>query len=198
MKWYAIVSGRVPGIYTSWPEASSQVKGFKGAIYKGFDTEKEAKDYMKASMRTEVKDAKWTIYTDGSYVSSPPRAGYGVLFVDNSNTDMMYAYAGRVKGKLTNNTGELTGVLTALKLLGDDSAVIYTDSEYVIKMITTPLGPKAANRELLQQIKDLMRSDISVKWVKGHSGQQYNEIADQLADIGRRANHYDTFEVFSL
>ena len=41
-KYYAIVSGRKPGIYDNWPVAQAQVTGYPGAKFKGFPTRKEA------------------------------------------------------------------------------------------------------------------------------------------------------------
>lgn len=40
--FYAVAKGRSPGVYKSWSECSSQVKGFSSAIYKKFETENAA------------------------------------------------------------------------------------------------------------------------------------------------------------
>jgi|TARA_B100001094_G_scaffold130957_1_gene126791 ribonuclease HI len=45
-KFYGVVKGHVPGIYTTWDEAKAQVHGYKDAMYKSFKTEAEAKEYM--------------------------------------------------------------------------------------------------------------------------------------------------------
>lgn len=44
--YYAVKSGKIPGIYRSWSECEVQVKCYPGAVYKGFVTEKEAKAYL--------------------------------------------------------------------------------------------------------------------------------------------------------
>ena len=49
-KFYAIKQGVKPGIYTDWGEASAQVQGFKGAIYKGFDTREEAEAFLEGEV----------------------------------------------------------------------------------------------------------------------------------------------------
>ncbi|MBQ1472631.1 MAG: ribonuclease H family protein, partial [Lachnospiraceae bacterium] len=54
-KFYAIKAGVKPGIYTDWGEASAQVKGFKGAIYKGFETRAEAEAFMNGTVAKEQK-----------------------------------------------------------------------------------------------------------------------------------------------
>ncbi|CAL5221077.1 g3203 [Coccomyxa viridis] len=45
--FYAVRVGRTPGqIFRSWPECEAQVKGVKGAQYKGFKSEGEALSYL--------------------------------------------------------------------------------------------------------------------------------------------------------
>lgn len=45
-RFYAVRVGRNPGIYTSWPEASKQVTGFKHARFKGFREYDDACQWM--------------------------------------------------------------------------------------------------------------------------------------------------------
>ncbi len=52
--FYAVVRGRKPGIYTRWSEAGGaeeQVKGYPGAIYKGFCLRREAEAYLRSTER---------------------------------------------------------------------------------------------------------------------------------------------------
>lgn len=42
-KWYVVINGRKPGIYTSWEECAVQVKGYRNAVYRSYETEAEAK-----------------------------------------------------------------------------------------------------------------------------------------------------------
>jgi viroplasmin and RNaseH domain-containing protein len=42
MSYYAVAKGKQPGIFKTWSECESQVKGFSGAVYKKFKTETEA------------------------------------------------------------------------------------------------------------------------------------------------------------
>lgn len=46
-KFYAVFKGRKPGIYMSWNECKVQVNGFSGAIFKSFNTEQEARDFLR-------------------------------------------------------------------------------------------------------------------------------------------------------
>jgi len=44
--FYAVKKGRAPGIYKTWVECEAQVKGFAGAIFKGFRSRAEAKKFI--------------------------------------------------------------------------------------------------------------------------------------------------------
>lgn len=39
---YVVLVGRMPGIYTSWPETHKLVEHFEGAVFKGYETYEEA------------------------------------------------------------------------------------------------------------------------------------------------------------
>ena len=44
--WYAVKSGRKPGLFTSWDDCKLQVIGYPGASYKGFFTKEEAMEFL--------------------------------------------------------------------------------------------------------------------------------------------------------
>ena len=45
-KYYVVLVGRSCGIFQSGEDCEKQVKGSKGAIYKGFKTLEEAQDWI--------------------------------------------------------------------------------------------------------------------------------------------------------
>ncbi|KAM0242437.1 hypothetical protein ACHAPO_000856 [Fusarium lateritium] len=47
--FYAVKVGRAPGIYHTWDECSEQVNRFPGAVFQGFVTAEEAREYMGGS-----------------------------------------------------------------------------------------------------------------------------------------------------
>lgn len=47
--FYAVRSGRKPGVYTSWNECKMNINGFGGAVYKKFDTQAEAEQFANVS-----------------------------------------------------------------------------------------------------------------------------------------------------
>jgi ribonuclease HI len=81
------------------------------------------------------------VYTDGSCIhNGQPNAlaGYGVYFSENDSRNE----SKKVIGKQSNNTGELTGVIRAMEILEEnlknsEKIAIYTDSEYVIKCLSS-------------------------------------------------------------
>ena len=46
MSYYAVARGKSIGIFSSWNDCQEQVKGFKGAIYKKFTSQKEAEEFI--------------------------------------------------------------------------------------------------------------------------------------------------------
>ena len=46
MPYYAIRSGRTPGVYSSWAEAQTHIAGFKGAVHKKFNSQAEADAFV--------------------------------------------------------------------------------------------------------------------------------------------------------
>ena len=41
-KYYVVWKGVTPGVYTSWTDCQLQIKNYKGALYKSFETREEA------------------------------------------------------------------------------------------------------------------------------------------------------------
>ena len=65
-KFYAVRSGRVPGIYTDWPSAQKQIVGWTKPKHKCFSTRAEAQRFLGAiETRPLVDDADTQVYEDG-------------------------------------------------------------------------------------------------------------------------------------
>lgn len=134
---------------------------------------------------------KVTIYTDGACSGNPGKGGWGAVLIYGEHIKEISGYA----VETTNNQMELTAPIMALRSLKQTvEVVIYTDSTYVKNGIEQWIfgwqknGWKTANKkpvknsELWQQLlSETKRHKITWQWVKGHSGDKYNEIADRLA-----------------
>ena len=155
MKFYAVAKGRKTGIFTSWPQAEQQVKGFAGARYKSFKTREEAKAFLENPVyRAGAKKSNASaapkkgpapeettpenaviVYTDGGAIGNPGPGGYGVVFQDGRQ------FSGGF-GMTTNNRMELMAVIVALEALRESlekepsPVILHSDSRYVINGIT--------------------------------------------------------------
>ena len=128
------------------------------------------------------------IYTDGSCLKNPDGPG-GWAFcyipeieIENENKRVIIVSNG--DKSTTNNRMELTAVIEALRFIGNDlinEYKIYTDSQLTIKCAT---GVWKRNKNLdLWKLYDKYSKGIkfNFEWVKGHSGNTYNELVDQAA-----------------
>lgn len=202
-KYYAVVRGKIPGIYNNWKETELQVKGFSGAIYKGFKTKNEAEEFMKKSTITEKHDvAKTTsnqniIYTDGS--CKDKMCGFGVIILTPNQEK--YTVYGKVPESIYdkstkqqfNDVAELYAIYVALSLV-EGNITLYTDCNYAVTTLTTYIHDwikndnfsKRENHELIKGIYDKMSNRIiNYQHINGHVGIKYNEECDILADKGR-------------
>lgn len=105
--FYVVVKGRSPGIYTRWSGAGGaeeQVKGFVGAVYRGFVTREAAEAYHRSGGKiVSAPEPKWVgpeLASAGGAPLSPPRlteapaleyqkdlrAGKVVIFTDGAST----------------------------------------------------------------------------------------------------------------
>lgn len=51
-KAYAVLKGRMPGVYRTWGECEAQTKGFSGPVFKGFMSVEEAEAWLKGGGKT--------------------------------------------------------------------------------------------------------------------------------------------------
>ena len=101
----------------------------------------------------------------------------------------------------TNNRMELMAAIRALEALKRPSKLtLHTDSTYVKDGLTrwitrwkrngwkTAARKPVKNKDLWQALDAVCeRHDITWKWVRGHDGNEGNEIADALAVRGAKA-----------
>ncbi len=134
------------------------------------------------------------IYTDGACRGNPGPGGWGALLLAGRHRKEMFGG----EPETTNNRMELTAVIEALNVLkGSRSVILHTDSKYVKDGIESWIenwkkrGWKTAakkpvkNQDLWMALDEARsRHDIDWRWVKGHAGNEGNEEADRLANLG--------------
>ena len=139
-----------------------------------------------------VKKSKITIYTDGACRGNPGPGGWGAVLTNSGHEKTLKGF----EPNTTNNRMELTAAIMALAAIKTSANVeLFTDSTYVKNGITEWIaGWKAkswrtSTRKAVKNVdlwKDLdemsARHEVEWKWVRGHSGDIGNELADQLAN----------------
>ena len=135
---------------------------------------------------------KYIIYTDGACSGNPGPGGWGaVIFENETNQKNISGYVENT----TNNRMELLAAIMALKHIKDNSEItVYTDSTYVKSGITEWIlkwkkndwknanKKPVKNKDLWLKLSDLcQKNKVGWKWVKGHSTNKYNNLADELA-----------------
>jgi ribonuclease HI len=134
------------------------------------------------------------IWTDGACRGNPGPGGWGALM--RSGEHLRELHGG--ERDTTNNRMELTAVIEALAAIKRTGrVVIHTDSQYVKLGITewmarwkrrgwkTSDNKPVKNQDLWQRLSELAAAHpIDWRWVKGHAGDEGNERADALANLG--------------
>lgn len=152
---------------------------------------------------TQTPTAEVTLYTDGGAEPNPGFGGWAAILIDPATGKSKELSGGEHPS--TNNRMELTAAIRGLEALVTRCRVrLYTDSQYLRKGVTEWLPGWMArgfkrktgelqNEDLWRLLSELVtRHDIEWHWVKGHSGNRYNERADQLAAQAIRAQRRET------
>jgi ribonuclease HI len=77
---------------------------------------------------------------------------------------------------------ELQAVIEALGFLDDnDECLIYSDSQLVINCAVGK-WKRNANKDLWEIYdKNIKNKKVKYEWIKGHNGNEYNELVDKVA-----------------
>lgn len=190
-KYYAVKKGRKTGVYTTWAETQAQVKGFSGAVFKSFPTEKEALAFVEGiNDNTPITMDEQTVeaYVDGSFDRHKKTYGSGIVFLKNQQIiheisrkgdDPRYIESFQIAGEVF----AALGAIKWAKVNGYNRIILYYDYIGIENWAT---GLWKANKPISQdycRYYQMVASGIEVifKKVKAHSGVAYNERADELA-----------------
>ncbi len=118
------------------------------------------------------------IHTDGACKGNPGRGGWAAVIQQNGTQRTISGS----DPQTTNNRMEMTGVIRGLEAVEPSAKVlINSDSTYVINTMTKGWKRKV-NHDLWDQLDRLVKNrNITWRWVRGHSGDPGNELADSAA-----------------
>ena len=131
------------------------------------------------------------IYCDGSATTANLPGGWAfVVLVDG----VKYTEASGFLGKATNNIAELTAAISGLEyvkqhgsLSSAKSITLISDSQLTLKYASGDYQCRKPHLvPLYCKLRQLyVKMNITTRWVKGHSGDTYNEQCDILAKAAR-------------
>ena len=169
-----------PGVYASWTECRLQIQGYKGAIYKSFDTEEEAAQAFATPAHVYLQRHRTSAPKEPSAKQLPENFDLNCLAVDaacSGNpgpmeyrgvyllTGQEIFHFGPVYG--TNNIGEFLAIVHGLALLKQKQLdmPLYSDSRNALlwvkqKKCKTKLERNAKTETLFQLI------ERAEKWLK--------------------------------
>lgn len=196
-KYYAVKKGRAPGIYDTWDECKAQTAGFSGPVFKSFKSLAEAEAFMEE----KNEDFDGTLpdiyaFVDGSFNAKTGVYGYGgFLSVNGVRYEIIGNGSNPRLASMRNIAGEIlgaqAGIEKAAELGLNEVTVIYdymgieewakgTWKVNLKKGETEADNPVCQYRDYVQKLK---KEGMKIKFlkVKGHTGIEGNEIADQLA-----------------
>jgi ribonuclease HI len=139
------------------------------------------------------------VFTDGGCSGNPGPGGWAYVIVNPAASFPVLAKKWGAEPITTNNRMELSAAVEALRDAKGRlqsplvSITVFTDSQYVQKGISlwvnswkrngwrTSAKEPVKNKDLWQTL-DALSTELHVRWnwVKGHAGNEYNELCDQM------------------
>ena len=158
------------------------------------------------SAQTCATTPEFVVYTDGACAGSPGPGGWATVTLKGSRGRDVNSIVEHLKQTPQIRSGgeplsdnarmELLAAVEGLRPLPDSSTVLVRcDATYVVENVDRlphwrsagfrrTCGKPVANRDLwIELAKQLERLTVEFAWVKAHSGNPYNELADRRARL---------------
>lgn len=133
------------------------------------------------------------VWCDGS-CNNKTKSNGGVGIVIKNGDDVKLIKEGQFI-KTTSARMEIYGLFLALKSIKnkDEKVIIFCDNQYVVNSIVKEWvfvweceeWRDRTNSDLwklvLKEYRKFKQGNVTIKWIKGHNGNVYNELADSLA-----------------
>lgn len=191
--YYAVKSGKVPGIYEDWESCKTQIHGFSGAAYKKFKTLEEAKAFIdgksaKSEPIVEVPDEETALaYVDGSFDIKDHSYSYGVVFLTSEGTkEFSKRFPRDEDASMRNVSGEIRGAMKAMEeaiATKKTRLILHYDYEGIEAWATRRWKANKAGTIAYRDYVASIEEKLSIEYVKvrAHTGVELNERADDLA-----------------
>lgn len=141
-----------------------------------------------------------TVFTDGSCPRVPGPGGWAFAILEADR--LLWSEAGAAADQ-TNNTMELQAAIEAMRWLireqhRDCDITVFSDSQYLVNGVTgwrhawKRNGWRRKENGRLMPLQNVRHwklidglcnefSSLRFEWVRGHAGNQYNELVDRMA-----------------
>ena len=165
-KYYAVREGRSIGVYETWVECESQVRGYSGASYKKFSTYEEAVDFINSNDETcgekdllKLKGNEMVAYVDGSFDKDNRYYSFGaVIFTQEGKETYSQKENDETMVDMRNVAGEIRGAMYAMEQAlksGKDILYLYYDYVGIEKWA---VGEWKTNKDGTREYKEIGRA----------------------------------------
>ena len=197
MKYYAIRKiddKNVNLLLSDWDECKNKVQGHN-CEYKSFKSKEEAQKYLDENSEETTEEQalnsdKVVYYVDGSYIENK----IGWSYVAVVNREVKTHNSGNIKetkDTSRNISGELFATLGAVVnaiMMDKKEMYIVHDYQGISSFVTGAWSPKTVEaKKYTETMKGLIKEyDLNIHFVKvkGHSDNEFNDLADNLAKQG--------------
>lgn len=125
---------------------------------------------------------KFQLYTDGGYSMSADFGAFAYVILQDGKLKRKRAV--KIEHE-TNNRAEIKAIMYGVQALPDNSEVeVFSDSQYALGVLSGRYKAKR-NPDLVNKYKKMVATkhmDVSYNWVRGHDGNKWNELCDQLCN----------------
>ena len=196
-KWYGIrtIDGDRVNIYTeNWQDCEAKIKGHN-CEYKSFKSKEQAIKYLNENSEETTEEQalnsdKVVYYVDGSYIEN--KIGWSYVAVVNREVKAYnHGNIKETKDTSRNISGELFATLGAVVnaiMMDKKEMYIVHDYQGISSFVTGAWSPKTVEaKKYTKTMKGLIKEyDLNIHFVKvkGHSNNEFNDLADKLAKEG--------------
>lgn len=148
-----------------------------------------------------IPEYDYIIHADGAYSRKRDEGAFAFVICDGYEQPIIKK-AYKIKHE-TNNRAELKAIIAALHQLPLDAkkVLVESDSQYALMTLFGSWARKK-NEDLFDVYENIIskrRFVIEWSWVKGHSGDTFNEMCDEMCNrtLGYDANEeYEKYKKF--